>query len=108
MEDYKGDIQTGCKTMPIVWGMITSKVVTFFLIVITIGLLFLASFKFYKEQQLIAVYYILGLVVLPLIILLIQTMRAKTSKDFKLASLLLKFTMLFGISFTVIIKYLYE
>jgi 4-hydroxybenzoate polyprenyltransferase len=108
MEDYKGDIQTGCKTMPIVWGMITSKVVTFFLIVITIGLLFLASFKFYKEQQLIAVYYILGLVVLPLIILLIQTMRAKTSKDFKLASLLLKFTMLFGISFTIIIKYLYE
>ncbi len=108
MEDYKGDIQTGCKTMPIVWGMITSKVVTFFLIVITIGLLFLASFKFYKEQQLIAVYYILGLVVLPLIILLIQTMRAKTSKDFKMASLLLKFTMLFGISFTVIIKYLYE
>lgn len=108
MEDYKGDIQTGCKTMPIVWGMITSKVVTFFLIVITIGLLFLASFKFYKEQQLIAVYYILGLVVLPLIILLIQTMLAKTSKDFKMASLLLKFTMLFGISFTVIIKYLYE
>jgi 4-hydroxybenzoate polyprenyltransferase len=108
MEDYKGDIQTGCKTMPIVWGMITSKVVTFFLIVITIGLLFLASFKFYKEQQLIAVYYILGLVVLPLIILLFQTMRAKTSKDFKMASLLLKFTMLFGISFTVIIKYLYE
>jgi 4-hydroxybenzoate polyprenyltransferase len=108
MEDYKGDIQTGCKTMPIVWGMITSKVVTFFLIVITIGLLFLASFKFYKEQQLIAVYYILGLVVLPLVILLFQTMRAKTSKDFKMASLLLKFTMLFGISFTVIIKYLYE
>lgn len=108
MEDYKGDIQTGCKTMPIVWGMITSKVVTFFLIVITIGLLFLASFKFYKEQQLIAVYYILGLVVLPLIILLIKTMLAKTSKDFKMASLLLKFTMLFGISFTVIIKYLYE
>ena len=108
MEDYKGDIQTGGKTMPIVWGIITSKVVTFFLIVITIGLLLLASFKFYKEQQFIGVYYILGLVILPLIILIIQTMRAKTSKDFKVASLLLKFVMLFGIAFTVIIKYLYE
>jgi 4-hydroxybenzoate polyprenyltransferase len=108
MEDYKGDIQTGCKTMPIVWGMITSKVVTFFLIIITIGLLLLASIKFYKEQQYIAVYYILGLVVLPLILLIIQTIRAQTSKDFKMASLLLKFIMLFGIAFTLIIKYLYE
>jgi 4-hydroxybenzoate polyprenyltransferase len=107
MEDYKGDIQTGCKTMPIVWGMITSKVVTFFLIVITIGLLLLANFKFYKEQQYLAIYYILGLVILPLMILLIQIIRAKTSKDFKMASLLLKFVMLFGIAFTVIIKYLY-
>ena len=108
MEDYKGDIQTGGKTMPIVWGMITSKVVTFFLIIITIGLLLLACLKFYKEHHIIAVYYILGLVVLPLILLTIQTIRAKTSKDFKMASLLLKFTMLFGIAFTFIIKHLYE
>ena len=107
MEDYKGDIQTGGKTMPIVLGMITSKVVTFFLIIITIGLLLLASFKFYKEQQYIGVYYILG-VVLFLVLLIIQTIRAKTSKDFKIASLLLKFVMLFGIAFTLIIKYLYE
>lgn len=108
MEDYKGDVQTGCKTMPIVWGMITSKVVTFFLIIITIGLLLLASFKFYKEEQLVAVYYILILVIAPLGILIIQTIRAKSSKDFKMASLLLKFTMLFGIAFTFIIKYLYN
>ncbi len=108
MEDYKGDIQTGCKTMPIVWGMITSKVVTFFLLIITIGLLLLASVKFYKDQQMIAVYYILGLVALPLILLIIQTIRAQTSRDFKMASLLLKFIMLLGIAFTIIIKYLYE
>lgn len=107
MEDYKGDIQTGGKTMPIVWGIITSKVVTFFLILITIGLLLLASFKFYKEHQYIGVYYILG-VVLFLALLMIQTIRAKTSKDFKMASLLLKFVMLFGIAFTLVIKYLYE
>ena len=108
MEDYEGDIKTGGKTMPIVWGMITSKVVTFFTIIITIGLLLLACLKFHKDQHNVAVYYILGLVILPLIILLIQTIKATTSKDFKLASLLLKFTMLFGIGFTFIIKYIYE
>lgn len=108
MEDYKGDILTGGKTMPIVWGIITSKVVTFFIILITIGLLFLASYKFYKEQQFIGVYYILGVTVLPLCLLMIQTIRAKTSKDFKVASLLLKFIMIVGIAFTFIIKYLYQ
>ena len=104
MEDFKGDAQTGCKTMPIVWGMITSKVVTFFIILITIGLLLLVSFKYYKEHQPIAVYYILGFLVIPLILLIIQTIRANTTKHFKVASLLLKFIMLFGIAFTFILK----
>ncbi len=108
MEDYKGDVQTGCKTMPIEWGMITSKVVTFFIVVITIGLLLLAGIKFYKEAQYLAVYYIIGLVIFPLSILIIKTLRAKTNKDFKMASLLLKFIMLFGIGFTFIINHLYK
>lgn len=104
MEDYKGDVQTGCKTMPIVWGMITSKVVTFFIIVITIGILFLAVLKFHKDEKAIAMYYIIGLLILPLLLLLFQIIRSKTSKDFKLASLLLKFIMLFGIAFTFLLK----
>ncbi|MDF2448296.1 MAG: ubiquinone biosynthesis protein UbiA [Bacteroidota bacterium] len=108
MEDYRGDIQTGCKTMPIVWGIITSKVVTFFLIVITVGLLLIAAVKLYAEKLHIGVYYILFLVVLPLIILLFLTIRAKTSRDFKIASLLLKFTMLLGIAFTFVIKHVFK
>lgn len=105
MQDYEGDIQTGCRTMPIVWGIITSKVVTFFLILITIGLLLLACLKFYKDGYHIAVYYIAGLVISPLLFLLIQTIRAKKSNDFKIASLLLKLTMLFGIIFTFVLRY---
>lgn len=108
MEDYKGDKQTGCKTMPIVWGILTSKVVTFFVIVITIGLLVLVCYKLYQSDFLFGVYYVLGLVILPLIILLIQTIKAQSSRDFKIGSLLLKFTMLFGIAFTYIIKLLYD
>lgn len=108
MEDYKGDVQTGCKTMPIVWGIITSKVVTFFTILICIGLLLLAQYKFYKEHLFLAIYYIGILVIIPLLVLLFLTIKARTSKDFKVASLLLKFIMLSGIGFTVFIKYLYE
>lgn len=104
MEDYKGDAQTGCKTMPIVWGIITSKVVTFFIIIITLGLLMLVTLKYYKDEQFLAVYYILGFLILPLTLLLILIIKAQTSKQFKIASLLLKFIMLFGIAFTFILK----
>jgi len=108
MEDYKGDVQTGCKTMPIVWGIITSKVVTFFTIIITIGLLFLACYKFFKEHQYMPIYYIIGAVIVPLLVLLSLVLSAKTSAHFKRASLFLKFIMLLGISFTFIIYQLYE
>jgi 4-hydroxybenzoate polyprenyltransferase len=103
MEDYKGDVQTGCKTMPIVWGMVTSKVVTFFLVIITIGCLFLVCLHYFKSQHFVPLYYILGLIILPLISIVLITMSAKSSKDFKIASLLLKFVMLSGIAFTYFI-----
>lgn len=103
MEDYKGDVQTGCKTMPIVWGMVTSKVVSFFTVVITIGCLLLVCLHFFKGQNFLPLYYILGLIILPLISIVLITVAAKSSKDFKMASLLLKFVMLFGIAFTYFI-----
>ena len=108
MEDFKGDIETGCKTMPVVWGIITSKVVTFFVLLNTIALLLLSCLKFYNQHHLTAVYYILGLLVLPTALLILLTIKAKTSKQFKAASLLLKFIMLLGIAFTFIIKTMYE
>ena len=103
MEDYKGDVQTGCKTMPIVWGLVTSKVVAFFVLIITIGCLLLVCLHYFKSQNFVPLYYILGLIILPLISIVLMTVSAKSSKDFKMASLLLKFVMLFGIAFTYFI-----
>ena len=103
MEDFKGDIQTGCKTMPIQWGIITSKVFTFFLIVITMGLLLYTGLKLYKFHYYQLIYYIIGFLLFPLSFLLFLIIKASTSKDFKTASLLLKFIMLSGITFTFFI-----
>ncbi|MFO0321916.1 MAG: geranylgeranylglycerol-phosphate geranylgeranyltransferase [Bacteroidota bacterium] len=102
MEDFKGDVQTGCKTMPIVWGMLTSKVVVFFVIVLIIIFLLIATIHYYKYHDLIKIYYIITFAVLPLLIVIFKTVFAKTSKDFKSTSLLLKFVMLAGICFTVL------
>ena len=104
LEDFKGDIQTGCKTMPIVWGIITSKVFVFFTTIIIIGLLLLTTLKFYNDEKIVYVSYILTLLVAPLLILLFLLTRATTKEQFNRVSLLLKFVMLFGIAFTFILK----
>jgi 4-hydroxybenzoate polyprenyltransferase len=108
MEDFKGDIQTGCKTMPIAWGITTTKVVTFFLIIITLGVLGFSILKLWHWHHKTASFYLIMTVFIPLSILIIRVIRAKTPFHFKIASLLLKFIMLFGIAFTFIIKLLYE
>jgi 4-hydroxybenzoate polyprenyltransferase len=105
MEDHKGDEATGGQTMPIVWGIPASKLNVFFLIVITVILLLFViynSFKFYRiiiSQNNI---YIMIALVIPLIILALMTLKAKESKHFKNASLLLKFIMLMGLAYTFI------
>lgn len=108
MEDFKGDIQTGCKTMPIAWGIITTKTVTFFLIIITLGVLGFSILKLWYWHHKTASFYLIMTVFVPLSILIIQVLKAKTPYQFKLGSLLLKFIMLFGIAFTFIIKLIYE
>jgi 4-hydroxybenzoate polyprenyltransferase len=108
MEDFKGDIQTGCKTMPIAWGIITTKTVTFFLIIITLGVLGFSILKLWHWYHKTASFYLIMTVFVPLSILIVQIVKAKTPYHFKIGSLLLKFVMLFGIAFTFIIKLIYE
>lgn len=108
MEDFNGDIQTGSKTMPIAWGIITTKVVTFFLIVITLGVLSFSVFKLWQWHHKTSSFYLLMTVFIPLLILIVQVIKAKTPFHYKIASLLLKFIMLFGVAFTFIIKLIYE
>jgi len=103
MEDYKGDIQTGCRTMPIEWGIITSKVFTFFLIVIILGLLSFVEIKLYQFDQKMTMLYVFLALILPFLILILMIIRANTSRHFKIASLLLKFIMLLGIITTFLI-----
>lgn len=108
MEDFNGDIQTGGQTMPISWGIITTKVVTFFLILITLGILSFSILRLWLWEQKIASFYLIMTVFIPLLILILQTVRAKTPFHYKVASLLLKFIMLFGVAFTFMIKLIYE
>jgi len=108
MEDFKGDQATGGYTMPIYWGIPASKLTAFFLIVITVILLLFVvynTFKAYRTLFTNDTIYILAGLMLPLFILLILILKAKEPEQFKRASLLLKFIMLIGLSYSIIYYY---
>ncbi|MGZ4037938.1 MAG: geranylgeranylglycerol-phosphate geranylgeranyltransferase [Bacteroidia bacterium] len=108
MEDFKGDIQTGCRTMPISWGITSTKVFCFFLIVIALGILCFSILTLWYWKYKPAAFYLSMTVFFPLLMLIFLVIKAKTPQNFKLASLFLKFIMLFGIAFTFLIKLIYE
>jgi 4-hydroxybenzoate polyprenyltransferase len=108
MEDYKGDKATGGYTMPIYLGMQSSKLTAFFLVVITIILLLFVVYNTFKAYRTVlsadTIYILVGLM-LPLSILLVLILKASEPRQFKNASLLLKFTMLMGLGYSIIYYY---
>jgi 4-hydroxybenzoate polyprenyltransferase len=106
MEDYKGDLETGCETMPIKWGMRATKAIVIGLISNAVLLLSFIVYKLYSPaDKLPTVYILLGLV-LPFMYLGYKVYRAQDSKHYHSASILTKIIMLIGISFSFIIYYL--
>jgi len=108
IEDYKGDKETGGHTMPIVWGIRVSKLNAFFLVVITVLLLLFVVYNTIRSERVLftlsTLYIILGLII-PLAALAFNILKANESKQFKKASLLLKFIMLIGLCYTFIFYY---
>jgi 4-hydroxybenzoate polyprenyltransferase len=94
--------------LPIVWGIFTSKLNAIFLIVITVILLGVVVYNTIKAQRLIFsvnnLYVGFGLI-LPLIVLGFYLFNAVESRQFKNASLLLKFIMFMGLCYSFVFYY---
>ena len=108
IEDFKGDEATGGQTMPIVWGIRTSKFNVFFLLLITALLLMFVVYNTIKTYRIIFSFnnlYILMLLIVPLILLAVYILYSGKSSQFKRASLLLKLIMLLGLSYCFVFYY---
>jgi len=108
IEDYHGDKATGGLTMPILWGIRTSKFNVFFLLIITVILLLFVVYNSLKLHWIIMsfnIMYILLLLILPLLLLSVYVLRANDSKEFARASLVLKFVMLMGLCYSFVFYY---
>ena len=93
MEDLKGDITHGCRTLPIVWGFRKTKQLLY-------GVVFVFGMTVLILDLLYAVLpgvYFLFFLFLPLIILVVYLYRADTVRDFARLSALCKVIMILGI-----------
>lgn len=96
IEDMDGDYNSGMSTLPILLGKERTAKIAFGLTFIPIALLIYYMNENLMEVQLV-IFYLLLFVLAPLLYFLIKIWNAKSKKDFKHLSLILKLVLFFGI-----------
>jgi len=93
MEDIRGDMRFGSRTLPIVWGLRKTKYFLYVLIALFIVILFLLSSQL--GNHILNVFFIV--LIVPIIYLIYLLYRADSQKRFHQLSTFCKLLMLAGI-----------
>lgn len=97
MEDFKGDAEQGCVTMPIKWGLLRSARFTQLLGLLAVTPLVIGAVKLLKEQwYVLGIYVLLGLAA-PILLWMYHLPKAATTSHYGKESRYLKIIMLLGI-----------
>ena len=97
IEDMNGDIQFGCKTMPIVWGVPASKVFAAVWMIVCSGALGVIQLYAWQNGFRFSVAFVVLLIIAPLLIMIKNLYRSETAADYHKISNQLKLIMLAGI-----------
>lgn len=97
MEDMEGDQKYGCKTMPIVWGILATKVFVAVWLVVLIAALLILQFYVLGLGWWHSAGYCLLFIILPLVITAQKLYKANTPSDYHRLSTLIKWVMFTGI-----------
>jgi 4-hydroxybenzoate polyprenyltransferase len=102
IEDFEGDIAYGRNTVPVVIGILASKIVSAGLVVITIALLYLIWYLFIND--IITLVYLSVAIVLPLLYVIFKVVVSSDRKQLHSASSIMKIVMLTGILYSIVVK----
>jgi 4-hydroxybenzoate polyprenyltransferase len=102
IEDFEGDLAYGRNTIPVVIGILSAKIVSVSLILIMVILLYLIWHFFINDT--ITLIYITATIVLPLIYVIYKLFRSSERKELHQASSMMKFIMLAGVFYSVLVK----
>lgn len=97
MEDMIGDEKFGCTTMPIAWGLQTTKVYAAVWLMVLILVLSIIQLYAIPFGWWIPIAYCITTIIVPLVYVLFSLKQAFARSDFNRLSNLIKFAMLMGI-----------
>jgi 4-hydroxybenzoate polyprenyltransferase len=100
IEDYEGDSTFGRNTLPIVAGIMASKIVADVLIAVTICALYIVWNRYINDKLTLA--YLTLFISLPLVYAGFMTIRSNSRAGLHKASTVLKLVMLFGLLYAVV------
>jgi len=103
IEDFKGDYETGCRTMPIVWGVKAAKAIVAGLISNILLLQLFIFYKLYKQHFSILLIYLFVFVFVPLVLLIWKLYKSQQKQEYHTLSKWVKYIMLTGVLSTIII-----
>lgn len=98
IEDINGDNSQGIRTLPIIIGTKKTVIIAFILLLIpTLYLFYYINDNLFANDLYYSIFYLLALVIAPMIFCLIKIVNAKEKSDFHFISQLLKWIIFFGI-----------
>lgn len=97
MEDLPGDEKYGCRTMPVVWGVNSTKVYVAVWLIVLLSLLIGVQVYIMQFQWWAAVVYCFALLFVPVLLIFYQLFRARSVAQFHRLSTWIKLVMLAGI-----------
>ena len=97
MEDLPGDEKYGCRTMPVVWGVNSTKVYVAVWLIVLLSLLIAVQVYIMQFQWWAAVVYCFALLFVPVLLIFYQLFRARSVAQFHRLSTWIKLVMLAGI-----------
>ncbi len=109
-EDFEGDNAYGSRSLPVVAGIKTSKIVTASISFLTIVLIIFTYFYLIHIPQnvdFVSIIYIAILLVFPNLFLIFKIFKAKEKRDWKIIGDISKLIMLFGVLYAAVVWYSY-
>jgi 4-hydroxybenzoate polyprenyltransferase len=102
IEDFEGDVAYGRNTVPVIIGILSARIVSVSLVVITIALLYLTWYFFINDK--ITLIYLSVAVVIPLLFVIYNMIFSSGRKHLHYASSIVKIVMITGVLYSVMVK----
>jgi 4-hydroxybenzoate polyprenyltransferase len=102
IEDFEGDVAYGRNTIPVVIGILASKIIAISLALVTLLMLYIVWYFFLHGY--ITLSYITVLIGVPLLSVIYQIIASRSRTQLHTASRLMKIVMLTGILYAVVVK----